>query len=200
MDIPGEFRKQIGIAIRQLTSQNGVFLQGLSDMEVERTENSFGFRFPSDLRALLQAGLPSRIDASGREQFPNWRSGEASDLHGRLDWPFESMAFDIENNAFWMEEWGIKPGDLRDAIGTAKRHVNEAPRLIPIFSHRYLPSEPPLAGNPVLSVHQTDIIFYGRDLWNYLKNEFAPGSKELYWRNSKIDEFRKIRFWSDLVG
>jgi len=38
---------------------------------------------------------------------------------------------------------------------------------IPVYSHRYLPSEPKATGNPVLSVHQTDIIYYGNDLASY---------------------------------
>ncbi len=39
-------------------------------------------------------------------------------------------------------------------------------------SRRYLIAEPCRAGNPVLSVHQSDIIAYGRDLRDYLLHEF----------------------------
>jgi hypothetical protein len=36
-----------------------------------------------------------------------------------------------------------------------------------------MPAEPHLPGNPVFSVHQTDIIVYGLDLYEYLHNEFG---------------------------
>jgi hypothetical protein len=74
------------------------------------------------------------------------------------------LAFDIENNGFWNQEWGEKPSGLEVALATAKRCFAAAPKLIPLYSHRYLPAEPVSAGNPVLSVYQADIIYYGRDL------------------------------------
>lgn len=51
--------------------------------------------------------------------------------------------------------------------------VAAAPRLLPIYSHRYLLAEPCRAGNPVFSVYQSDIIVYGTDLRTYLLHEFA---------------------------
>lgn len=47
--------------------------------------------------------------------------------------------------------------------------LKAAPRLIPICSHRYIPEEPHDAGNPVFSVMQSDVIYYGADLANYSK-------------------------------
>ena len=136
--------------------------------------------------------------------FPNWRSGDEVELQRWLNWPFKGMAFDIKNNDFWMDEWGTKPGKLEDAIDIARRAVDEAPKLIPVYSHRYLPSEPFLAGNPVFSVYQTDIIFYGCDLWDYFTNEFAP--EEQRWKRLRATDgskdaavFRPIRFWSQVT-
>jgi hypothetical protein len=69
---------------------------------------------------------------------------------------------------------------------------------------RYLPSEPLLGGNPVFSVHQTDIIFYGCDLRDYVWNEFAP-QDERWKRFQGLSEaeasaaFRPIRFWTALA-
>jgi hypothetical protein len=48
-----------------------------------------------------------------------------------------------------------------------------APRLIPVFGHRYLLAEPCQTGNPVLSIYQTDVVVYGADLRCYLLAEFA---------------------------
>jgi hypothetical protein len=96
-------------------------------------------------------------------------------LEGRMAWPFDGIAFDIKNNAFWWDDWGPKPERLDDALAVARQRVSAAPKLIPVFSHRYLPAEPCLSGNPVFSVHQTDIIFYGTDLWDYFRQEFSRG-------------------------
>jgi hypothetical protein len=52
------------------------------------------------------------------------------------------------------------------------------PRLVPVFSHRYLPAEPHLSGNPVLSVYQTDIIYYGSNLKRYIAHEFGNLTRE----------------------
>jgi hypothetical protein len=73
--------------------------------------------------------------------------------------------------------------------------MENAPRLIPIFGHRYLPAEPEIAGNPVFSVYQTDIIYYGVDLRRYLSCEFGG----LDYALANRDEPRRIRFWADLV-
>ena len=61
----------------------------------------------------------------------------------------------------------------------------------------YLPERPNTAGNPVFSVYQTDIIYYGSDLWNYLENEFY-----YYFRTPQYNlkgSIRRIEFWSDIL-
>jgi hypothetical protein len=66
-----------------------------------------------------------------------------------------------------------------------------APKLIPIYHHRMMPDEPHLKGNPVFSVWQTDIIYYGFDLEDYLRHEFVlPG------RKAWPETIRPIRFWN----
>src|SRR5207244_3545588 len=86
---------------------NGVeFEAGLTDAEVEAAEVRYGFRFPPDLRAFLQAGLPRG------DRFPNWRTGDEVALRDWLDLPRQSVLFDVEHNGFWLEEWGPRPGSL----------------------------------------------------------------------------------------
>jgi hypothetical protein len=119
-------------------------------------------------------------------------------------WPFEGLAFDIEKNAFWVDEWGPRPLHVADAVEIARKHVSAAPTLIPIYSHRYLPADPSLPGNPVFSVYQSDIIVYGRDLWDYFRHEFQ--TEDWLQRNLEKgiteEEFdaslRKIPFWTRL--
>lgn len=49
------------------------------------------------------------------------------------------------------------------------------PRLIPIYAHRFTPAAPSPSESPVFSVWQTDIIYYGANLLEYLTNELLSG-------------------------
>jgi hypothetical protein len=49
------------------------------------------------------------------------------------------------------------------------------PVPVPIYGHRYVPTVPSTAGNPVLSCHQADIVYYGTDLLGF-KREFGRRS------------------------
>lgn len=160
------------------------FEAGLSDAEVIRAESTFGFRFPPDLRAFLQTALPQG------PAFPDWRSGDPTQLREWLDEPRQGILFDIQHSGFWLPEWGPRPASVDDACETATKLIQAAPKLIPIYKHRMMPDEPHLPGNPVFSVHQTDIIVYGLDLYRYLHAEFGPpigGTSE--------EHPRAIRFW-----
>jgi hypothetical protein len=160
------------------------FDPGLTNEEFVRCEKRFGFRFPPDLREFLQTGLPRG------PQFPDWRSGDDVRLREWLDVPRRGVLFDVEHNGFWLEEWGRKPENLADAMSAASAHVLTAPRLIPVYSHRMMPDEPHLPGNPVLSVHQTDIIYYGFNLADYLRHEFGLPGREKW-----PEVLRPIPFW-----
>ncbi|MBY0459424.1 MAG: hypothetical protein K2V38_19040 [Gemmataceae bacterium] len=160
---------------------------GLSEAETKDIEYQFGFHFPPDLRALLQTGLPVG------DWFPDWRGGDVARLECDLNWPLEGMQFDIKNNAFWLGEWGPRPASLADAFEVAARAVAAAPRLIPVYSHRYIPADPPKAGNPVFSVYQTDVIVYGADLLSYFAHEFHTVAR---WHTPPLD-VRAIRFWGE---
>ncbi|QDT79493.1 hypothetical protein Mal35_29570 [Gimesia maris] len=203
------FESEIRTAVDLLQSRGVRFEPGLTDQEVVQTETTFGFRFPPDLRAFLQTALPVRLNKPGlSNSFPDWRAGNKDDLQTRLNWPWEGMVFDIEHNAFWLDEWGKKPDVLQAAIEMAHRYVTAAPTLIPVCSHRYIPATPAEAGNPVFSVHQTDIIYYGLNLWDYFEQEFAE-HEEGWYAGERYAEFteaqyfaahRDIPFWSRLVS
>ena len=171
--------------------QHGVTLtEGLTDAEVLRVESIFDFRFPLDLRQLLQYALPVST------YFPDWRHDSEASLRERIAWPADGICFDIEYRNFWWEEWGPKPPDISTALKVARQEIAKAPVLIPVFSHRYIPDDPHLAGNPVFSAYQTDIIYYGSNLSNYFTNEFSPHEERSL---PSYTEVRKIRFWSQLV-
>lgn len=165
---------------------------GLTQMEFQRIEELYKIRFPPDLKNFLANYLPIK------NGFINWRDENPANrksIEDSLNWPLEGMIFDIEQNNFWYEKWGPKPSMLNEAIEKCKEMFQSVPKLIPIYSHRYIPMDPLEAGNPIFSVYQTDIILYGINLEIYLFNEFghdehAPVSGALE---------KKIRFWSDLV-
>jgi hypothetical protein len=160
---------------------------GLSDAEVQQTEELYRFRFPPDLRAFLQAGLP--VGAG----FPNWRSESSDSLRQRLRISLEGMLFDVEHNEFWIDDWGPRPERLVDALALAEQLVARAPALIPVYLHRMIPDRPCADGNPVFSVHQTDIIYTGTDLRDYLIHEFLARDDVGIWPIP--DGIRTIEFW-----
>ena len=167
------------------------FGPGLTPAEFEAAEARFGLTFPPDLRSFLAFALPT----NGR--VPTWRDLENPGLMNMMGWPLEGMCFDIEHNDFWPRERGERPAGLSEAFEIARGHVARAPKLIPVFGHRYLPDRPATAGNPVFSVYQTDIIYYGSDLENYLHKEFYYyfGTPD-YALGTSI---RDIEFWSWFV-
>jgi hypothetical protein len=168
------------------------FEPGLTAEELTFVEREYGFCFPPDLRHFLGHALPVS------KGWVNWRETSRPEILKRLDWPLDGICFDIEQNAFWLDSWGPKPGDLSEALAIARTAVRAAPRLIPVCSHRFLPDRPCKSGNPVFSVHQTDIIYYGANLFEYLCNEFAYYfGRERYTLGENI---RRIEFWSELVG
>ena len=164
------------------------FDPGLTDAEVERAQQRFEFQFPPDLRAFLQTALPRG------PLFPDWRAGDDARLRDWLDGPRQGILFDVEENDFWHPDWNARPCMIEDALSVASEAVKSAPRMIPIFAHRMIPAEPHQPGNPVYSVHQTDIIYYGFDLADYLRHEFNLPDRAAW--PAKI---RPIRFWSYFV-
>jgi hypothetical protein len=167
------------------------FDDGLSDREVEETQRHWMFTFPPDLRQLLQFALPVT------PPFPDWRQGDPAEIQKQLDWPVEGICFDVEHNSFWLEAWGSRPADIEEAKAAAREEAAGAPKLIPVYGHRYLPSEPPEEGNPVLSVQQSDIIYYGENLKDYIQNEFWASFGRT--GPSLPENVRTIPFWSGFV-
>ena len=166
-------------------AQRGVFFaHGLTDTEIVNLEERHGFRFPPDLRGFLQTALPVG------SLFPDWRSLDDSTVRERLSWPEHGILFDVESNSFWLPEWGPRPVSIEDAKEIARHYIRQAPKLIPVYSHRMMPETPHLAGNPVLSVYQTDIIYYGFDLDDYFRHEFGLPKRKPW-----PSEIRPIAFW-----
>jgi hypothetical protein len=172
------------------------FEDGLKAVELEQIQKRYSLSFPADLVEFLSVGLPVS------KNFPNWRTGivesaeRARSIEEMLRWPAEGISFDVRRNDFWMASWGARPASVEEAVSEALRQVASAPKLIPLWGHRYLPAEPLEAGNPVLSVYQTDIVYYGVDLDAYFVREFGLTTDGA--RNGARAP-RRIRFWSDVI-
>lgn len=164
---------------------------GLSKNEIQAIEKEYNFRFPPDLREFLAFMLPTG------HSWINWRENNKEKINAAFDWPYHGMCFYIEHNDFWLPEWGTKPTDLVCCFETAKIMLLQAPTLIPVFSHRYIPERPHESGNPIFSVHQTDIIYYGSNLFDYIENEYLNVfQKDKY---AIVGPTKEIEFWSALV-
>jgi hypothetical protein len=179
----------LGAAAARLLADSGRFAikPGLSDTELAAVEAEFGFSFADDHRAFLAAGLPW-----GRG-WPDWRDGDRGDLRERLALPVEGVLFDVVENGFWYDGWGRRPPDDDAAVSVARGGLVTAPRMIPLYSHRYLPAGRTMSGHPVLSIYQTDVICSGATIVDYLGAEFGLGAP--------TNEPRRptVAFWSRLL-
>ena len=161
-----------------------VWTAGYSARDLEAAQERFGLTFPPDLKNLLLERRPVRGF--------DWRTDDAP-IQRALKWPLEGLLFDVEQNGLWWPEWGKRPDQALARAEIVTNAVRTAPPLIPIIGHRYLPSEPGESGNPVFSVYQSDIIYYGRDLADYFERELNPSGMPF------AGPTRYIPFWSDMV-
>jgi len=178
---------------------------GLTDAEFARLERDYDVEFAEDHRAFLAVGLPlnrpplNRPPEAGQTRFkpwPDWRDGDPADLREKLGWPVEGALFDVENNALWHPSWGQRPVELSQALSMAKLFLAQAPTMIPIYAHRYLPAGRGTYGHPVLSMYQTDIIIYGANLAQYI--DYELGTVERLTRADSTPP-NMVPFWSEFL-
>ncbi|MFE3262314.1 hypothetical protein [Nocardia sp. NPDC059229] len=168
---------------------------GLTDSEFDTIESRYSFRFADDHRAFLAAGIPvDEPGESGWRGWPDWRRDDPEVLRARLAQPAEGVLFDVEHNGFWHPAWGDQPADPVRCLEIARRGLEDAPRLVPVFGHRFLPGIAGQSGHPVLSIVQTDAIYYGLDLSDYLRHEFLRQASDLDSAHATVP------FWNYLLG
>ena len=173
---------------------------GLTNEEFTRIERDYDLEFADDQRAFLAAGLPlNRPPEKGQtwvKPWPDWRDGAPGDLHQQLGWPVRGALFDVENNDLWHPSWGPRPVELSQALSTARRFLAQAPTMIPVYLHRYLPAGRGTYGHPVLSIYQTDIIIYGHNLADYVDQELGLAERPVSedWTPPPM-----VPFWSEFL-
>lgn len=170
---------------------------GLTDAEFERIEAEHGFTFSDDHRAFLAEGLPVNSPYEPEEgvwhaweqPWPDWRGGVG--VREQLDWPVSGVMRAVADG-FWLPTWGAR----EECVEVVRGLLADAPRLVPLYGHRFLPAGRGKSGHPVLSVWGTDIIVYGADLIEYVDQEFMEPRPE------HPDDWAPqvtVPFWRDLV-
>ena len=182
------FRK----VVRRMRLTGVTFEAGLIDNEIDEIENRCNFNFPPDLKHFLYTAHP--LLHGDRAEFPNWRDRSVNHVTEGLAWITEGICAHVEyeRHPWWTPEWGERPKSMADALEIAKREVAKAPLLIPIYGHRFLTADPCIAGNPVFSIMETDIIHYGFDLAGYFHHEFGVPLPEWTAKTPRC-----VPFWSD---
>ena len=162
--------------------------QGVSSSAMQLIEEQLGFTLPPDFKFLFE-----NVNDPGGVLFP-WSGFSIENYSNQIDRVWSGIAFDIEHNTTWLKRWGDKPNTLREAKEAAQRDFQSWPNLLPIYGHRFLPAEPSLSDTPVFSIVQTDIIYYGMNLADYLLQEFCSPRPASDWVLA-----RKIPIWSDFA-
>jgi hypothetical protein len=139
--------------------------------------------------------------------FYNWLT-DRDGLEAQLARLWDGLQFDVERNALWPPSWGPQPDTLAAQKARVRELVEGAPRLIPVFGHRYLLGEPCAADNPVFSVWQSDIVVYGANLRDYFLFELSDllglerrtVERETRARvHERFPGYQAIPFWGELL-
>lgn len=182
----------IGRAAAALLNDAGIEVgPGLTDAEFDSVHERFGFHFNPDHRSFLATVLPLG------DRWPDWRNGDDVELQTWMESVAEGFIWDAlhQNPPFWPSSWGILPSSPEGIATTVRRELRAWPRLIPIYAHRFTPASPSPSGSPVFSVWQTDIVYYGANLLEYLANEFPLGQG----RKTLSPISVRVPFWSRFI-
>jgi len=175
----------------KLLKLHGVeFETGLTIEEIVKIEDVYKIKFPKSLKEFLMIALPIS------KGFYNWRNLEQDNvmfIKEIINRPTEDVD-ELAEEVYWCNDWGEEPKDEVNIALIVRERLKRAPKLMPIYGHRYIPVIPE-DNPPIISIHDTDIIYFGENLEDYFKVEF--GGKE----QGKI-EFKNINpipFWSDIM-
>ena len=165
-----------------------IFSKGLDDNEINQIETLYSIKFPDILKQFLQEKLPISNGFYDWRDFSEKNIETITEIINRPKKALKGLWEEID----WSENWGDIPISEIDKKSAIINRIEKAPKIIPVYRHRYIPC---IGSNPpVLSICDTDIIYYGKNLIDYLNHEFF---------NQKIDNvlenYDDIPFWSDLM-
>jgi len=175
----------------KLLEKYGVELKkGLTYDEIVQVEKIYDIKFPNSLQKLLTMALPV---SKGFYNWRNFKEDNVNFIKQVINTPIEDI-YDMAESVDWCDSWGKEPKDEEDIAKEVKKRLKNAPKLIPVFSHRYIPmilDENP----PIISIHGVDIIYYGKDLKDYFEIEFENKRQD----SILFSNIKPIPFWSDLM-
>lgn len=166
------------------------FEKGLTLDELKQIEMIYQIEFPGSLREFLMLALPVS------KGFYNWRNIQDDNVRF-IKKVINKPLSDIRNMAgevYWCDDWGEEPDDEKIILEEVIARLKEAPKLVPIYAHRYIPivlDENP----PVISIHDIDIIYYGENLEDYFNIEFGKKTQD----KIQFQNITPIPFWSDIM-
>lgn len=176
-------------SIKLLKAQGIEFESGLTVDELKQIEKIYKIKFPNSLREFLMIALPIS------KGFYNWRDTTEDNINF-IKQVINKPVLDIKDTAeevYWCEDWGEEPEDEEIIAKKVIEHLVDAPQLLPIYAHRYIPI---IDDNPpIISIHDIDIIYYGENLEDYFNVEFG-GKKQ---NNIDFQKIKPIPFWSDIM-
>lgn len=176
----------------QLKDKGILFKNGLSNGEIKKIAEIYGIVFPESLSMFYSLGVPFSEE---NDLFPLWSDFSDSNItkiKERIQKPYEMLTFEVQDG-FWLESWGSKPESKEEVLKKFAELSSKTPRLIPIYSHRYMPLIDGVEDPPIISTVGIDVIYYGSNLHDYLQNEFLND-------NFIIPSYSvKIPFWSDIM-
>lgn len=193
---PDASDRPTGDGLRRLLDVGGVaYGPGLESAELRVVEEAYGFVFAPEHRLMLGAALPLGPG------WPDWRDGGSAALRMQLGLPAHGVVFDVENAGFWPAAWGAKPPQRKHALKSARWHLANAPRLVPVHGNCYLPGIADAWDLPVLAVRRTAVEVRGTSLAAYLRGEFgtAPAESSDDGRPQGPVEAAHVEFWGDLI-
>jgi len=176
--------------IEDLKQAGVAFAPGLTHRELSALERDYGVTFPAPLKAFYRKALPK---SAGLYDWRDRSPENVKAIKERITHPAQYLA-EHPREVDWCEAWGPEPDDPRKRASAIQAMVSRAPKLIPVYLHRYM-ADHPCDTPPVFSICGADIICYGKDLPAYLRAEFITHRCEVKY----LSEITYIPFWSDLL-
>ncbi len=166
------------------------FLKGMTQEDIFKIQEIYGIILPKSLIDFYGQGIPYIDDE--HNSFPNWTDYSQNNIlkiKERIEAPIKWLSLAVKDG-FWLPCWG-SPDNKSEHF---RKIAANAPKLIPIYSHRYIPMIADSDDPPVISTVGSDIIYYGSNLQEYLNNEFLNDGC-LTLSNKKV----YIPFWSEII-
>lgn len=153
-----------------------IITEPLEDEEYKKIKEIYNIVFPLELQQLYKIGVPTKkhadiciSDIQDTQSFYNWHDFSEENVKQIK----EAMEFAYEG----------------------KNIPRDAPKMVPIRGHRYIPALLDPEKLPVFSIYDEDVIIYGENLEDYISRELNPWER---YEPVDINKCKYIQYWSDM--